>query len=97
MEAMAIVEDILWSTVPWPENEPESQVASADADHEGIFRVLKRLRLQPEDEVAPCTQLTDLAGLLPADGYSAALLDSVVQEFCNIPAVAAMQATPTNT
>lgn len=98
MEAVAIVEDILWSSIPPSiENEPKSQVASADEDREGISRVLKRRRfLQPEDEAAPCTPLLDLAGLLPADEYKTALLDSVIQEFCNIPAVAAMRDAPTS-
>ena len=38
--------------------------------------------------------VTGLAGLLPEDEYKAALVESVVQQFCTIPAVAAMRAVP---
>lgn len=92
-EAVAMVEDIL--NPPVFSETSTSSAASVSEDIEGIPRVLKRSRfLQPEGSNVTCAQLTDLAGMLPEDEYKAALLESVLQQFCNIPAVAAMRAVP---
>lgn len=92
-EAVAIVEDVL--STPVSSETSTSSAASVSEEIEGISRVLKRRRfLQPECGNFPCAQLTDLAGMLPEDEYKAALLESVLQQFCNIPAVSAIQAVP---
>lgn len=92
-EAVAIVEDIL--NTPVLSEMSTSSAASVSEDVEGVSRVLKRRKfLQLEGGYTPCAQLTDLAGMLPEDEYKAALLESVLQQFCSIPAVAAMRAVP---
>jgi hypothetical protein len=92
-EAVAIVEDIL--STPISSELGTSNTALVSEEVEGISRVLKRRKfLQPESGSIPCAQLTDLAGMLPNDEYTAALVESVVQQFCNIPAVAAIRAVP---
>ncbi|DBA79685.1 TPA: hypothetical protein ACH3X1_008358 [Trebouxia sp. C0004] len=92
-EAVAMVEDIF--NTPVLSETSTSSAASISEDTEGMPRVLKRRRfLQPEGGNIPCAQLTDLAGMLPEDEYKAALLESVLQQFCSIPAIAAMRVVP---
>lgn len=92
-EAVAVVEDILNTPVLCETS--TSGAASVSEEIEGISRVLKRRRfLQPEGGNIPCAQLTDLAGMLPEDEYKAALVESMLQQFCRVPVVAAMRAVP---
>lgn len=92
-EAVAMVEDIL--NTPASNEMQTSNTALVSEGVEGISRVLKRRKfLLSEGGGALCTQMTDLAGMLPDDEYKAALVQSVVQQFCTIPVVAAMRADP---
>jgi hypothetical protein len=93
-EAVAIIEDVLRSPVPCELGTSSS--ASAIEETEGISRLLKRRKFaEPEGGGGgPCGQLTELAGLLPEGEFKAALVESVVQQLNNTPAVAAMQSVP---
>jgi hypothetical protein len=92
--AVAMIEVILRN--PVSSELGTSSSASASEETEGISRMLKRREfVVPEGGGGgPFGQLTELAGLLPEDEYKAALVESVVQQFNNIPAVAAMRSVP---
>ena len=92
--AVAIIEDILKN--PVSSEMGTSSAAPASEETEGISRMLKRRRfVEPEAGGGGlCGQLTELAGLLPEDEYKAALVESVVQQFGNIPVIAALRAVP---
>lgn len=93
--AVAAIEDILSTQVP--SELGISSFASTSDETKGTSRLLKRRKfVQPEEGGGGLYgQLTELAGLLPEDEYKAALMESVVQQFSNIPAVAAMRPVPT--